>query len=388
MKKYMAFVMAIFAMLIAGSFSGISAPADYSFSWTDPAGDVTIPDIDITQVNSHLEGSDVVIELVVAGNINTSSDYYTYFVKITSDPTATSDYDVPTCYITYSGGTSMLMTATGYSTVNATISPHTLTFRLPTSTFQEFPAYYLESASAQYSTSAIDMVVPDYGGGGSSGGSGGGSSGSTVDPATETPTDTSISVKITEVKVNVNKVDNGQNWHYVVTVKGTTSGVDHVSLSFVIYYTDGTKDISGWMGGPWTVPSGTYPGGMTVNKLSFNATSENWNTWELNADVKTPVYMTSPENMNWTSSMTKDIKDLNKVRVYARAFADANETQWNQDYYEFTPSTTEDSLNYDSTSSGSSGGGSSGGGTPGFEAAAAIAALSIASLAYAYRRRR
>ena len=109
------------------------------------------------------------------------------------------------------------------------------------------------------------------------------------------------------------------------------------------------------------------------------------------------------------------ISNISKVRIYARAFADMNETRWNQAYYEFTPSITgdENSFSFDSTTSGSSGGtgtsggtggettggdegtsgdsGSgestgSGGSTPGFEEMAAIIAISMALLLY-YRRK-
>ncbi len=376
--KYTMVVMAIFASLMAVSFSGISTPASYSFSYDDPAGDVTNANVDLTHVQASLEGSDVVFELTVSGNIVDSSEY-SYMITVTST-TDTSNYSAPSAVITYMNGSAMYMGNGGYFSINATKSAGTLTIPVPSSSFQNFTGFYLSMASAVCTTDyTTDLIMPGLTGSGGSEGSGGTGSEENhgTDPTTETPTDTSISVDITEVKIDIKKVDNGQNWQMKETVKGTTSGVDHVSLNFVAYFKNGTHVWSGWMKGPISPPS-MNPPGMTVNEMSFNSTSGNWNTWELNIDIKVPVSTAS-------DPMTAHTVDISKVRIYARAFADANETQWNQDYYEFTPSTSETSVSYDSTSSGGSG--SSGGGIPGFEAVVAIAALSIAGLAYTYRRK-
>jgi len=142
--RYTMVVIAIFASLMAASFSGISAPTSYSFSYDDPANDVTNANVDLTHVQAALEGDNVVFTLTVSGSIVDSSDY-AYSIMVTST-TDTSDYSAPSGMVTYSNGSASYMGDGGYFTVNYTKSGGTLSLMVPGGTFSNFAGFYLSSA--------------------------------------------------------------------------------------------------------------------------------------------------------------------------------------------------------------------------------------------------
>jgi len=195
----------------------------------------------------------------------------------------------------------------------------------------------------------------------------------TTNPGDETPTDKSIDVKITSVKYSIEKSDGGTKWHTHVIIEGTTNGVDHVSLSFVTYYKNGSYDVSGWMKGPVEIQPGSFMGNE-ITTFFFNSTEGNWNKWKLEIDAKYPV--TEP-----TYEWVDDSKEVDKFVIYARAFKDAEETKWNQAKYETKPSFTSNGAVYNMGGSSEE---NEGGKTPGFE----MISLAIGISAVAILRRK
>ena len=63
---------------------------------TDTLGDVSDPDIDIVEIESYQDGSYIVLEMVVAGEIQTSVDYL-YRLTITARGIINSDIHVYSC---------------------------------------------------------------------------------------------------------------------------------------------------------------------------------------------------------------------------------------------------------------------------------------------------
>ncbi len=391
-------IMLISMVLMAMPSYALSAE-DFNFSGTDPAGDISDPNVDLTDASVIAVGDTVYLTMNVSGQIMGNDGNYTYGFAFVD--TSTNQQ----LLVSFSNGNASYTNNNGISKILYNIDDgKTLILQVPISAFDAFSSISIVTATAMDSNDNEDMIMLQYSynSGGSSGG--GGSNEETPDPTTETPTDTSISVKITEVKMSFEKTSDGQI-HTIMHIKGTTSGVDHVALNTVFYYKNGTHDWGDWIVGPLEKPP-VNPTGVTINEMYFNSTSGNWSTWELKLDVISPYSEQSYEHAIYVSN-------ISKVRIYARAFADANETQWNQAYYEFTPSITGDetSFSYDSATSGSTGssggtgtsGGTggdegtngdtgsgestgSGGSTPGFEAMAAIIAISMASLLY-YRRK-
>jgi len=387
--------LAVFMVLTAFPVKGLTA-SDFNFSGVDASGDAGNPDVDIISAKVTSDGSDVIFTMKVSGKIVTDNESYTYGFSVID----TDSNNMVT--LAYSNGAASYFSNSASSSTTYNVSGNLLTLKAPLSLFSSFSSSLTITAVADDSNDHRDMLILAQSSGSSSGGSGGSTGGSEEheekcpDPTTERPTDTSIQVKITEVKISFEKTNGGQSMHSVIIVKGTTSGVDHVSLNIVWYYKNGSHDWGwSWMRGPLNPPMNP-PG---VSKMYFKSTSGNWNTWELNIDMTQPV-----QNMKGNYSGAIYMSNISKVRIYARAYADANETQWNQDYYEFTPSisASSDSMSYDSTqgsgtaggedngggdNSGSSGEGSSGGNSPGFEAFAAIGALSVAGILYSRRRK-
>ena len=371
-KKYAMMGALIFASMILAAMPSFALTADdFNFSGTDPAGDVSDPNADLISAYASAEGDNVIFSLTVAGTIVANNSSYGYGFTVQSSNGAQM-------MITYTDGEAYYVMSMSYSVATYMISGSSLKIIVPMSAFSSFDDITVVTASV-IADNAGDQIA--MWGSGSGGGSGGGyEEEKCPDPTKETPTDTSISVDITQVKITFEKVDNGTKMHMSMMIKGTTSGVDHVSLNVVWYYKNGTHDWSwSWLRGPMSPPPFTPPG-MVINEMSFQSTSGEWNTWELNIDITEPI---TYAERNYSSA--EHISDVSKVRIYARAFADPEETQWNQAYYEFTPQITSngESMTYDSTQESSS----SSGGIPGFEALAAVGALSIAAIIYSRKRR-
>ncbi|WP_455392653.1 hypothetical protein [[Eubacterium] cellulosolvens] len=143
---------------------------------------------------------------------------------------------------------------------------------------------------------------------------------SAPDPATETPTDTGISVKITDTKYEMKQ--EGHLLKMDILIKGTTNGVDHCKIAFVEYYTDGTHDDVYWNEEFEYPPFSYLENKSEVNH--FKATDTDWKTWEYHIKAQ----MWTDEDIDDNDS--DDGKPVKERKVFVRAFKDPQETQWNQ----------------------------------------------------------
>jgi len=200
--------------------------------------------------------------------------------------------------------------------------------------------------------------------------------GNGVDPSTETPTDTSIKVEIT---ISSWVYENKSGYVYIdETVKGTTNGVDHCEILYIMHFNDGTKDEDYY----WTAgyENDDYKWGDTEFTYDhFKETSPNWMTWEYR--VKGKVKITSETNTD---------RYPTKAEVYVRAFKDETDQNWNQ----VTKLTTVVIKGLDGTDGVSDGDGDtdgdddSGGFLPGFESIFALVAIAIALIVLQIYRRK
>jgi len=345
----------------------VAMATDFEFQVNDVQGDVGNADIDIIQAWTTVEGSNLAVHIKVAGKINSAYSYNFEFNDGSNDVGAVYSNGVG-----YYSGTS----SAGQATVS--ISGNTIVIEIPYSVVSS-----LNTNTLQFRVFAGDATTNtwDYtsfvGGGGSSGGDSGGESGGgseTNDPTKQQPTDGSINVEITDVEYSMEKMDASRVSGHVL-VKGTTSGVDHVSLIFVVYYKNGTYDYGSWITGPSEFHQ--HMGDYSIDEF-FNSTEGNWNKWTFNMSGTYPM-----SNYNWAYDMLKGESEVSKVVVYARAFKDSEETKWNQAKFETIPSFTANSASYGAgggdnnaeNDADSSSGSSEKSKTPGFEFASVAAAI-------------
>ena len=345
----------------------VAMATDFELEVNDAQGDVNNADIDITKAWTTVEGDNLAVHIKVAGKINNAYSYNFEFND--------GSYSVGAVYssgVGYYHGVS----SDGQATVN--INGDTITLEIPYTAVSS-----LNTATLQFRAFAGDTTTNtwDYtsfvssGGGGGGGGDSGGDN-EINDPTKQHPTDESISVEITDVEYSMEKPDaNTISGH--VTVKGTTNGVDHVSLTFVVYYKNGTYDYGSWITGPSEFHHQLQ--GYSIDEF-FNSTYGNWNKWVFNMSGTYPM-----SNYNWAYDMLKGENEVSKVVVYARAFKDSQETKWNQAKFETIPSFTAGSASY-STGGGEDNSGADNSKTPGF--GFAITAVAIISLIFIERRRR
>ncbi|MCD6146835.1 MAG: hypothetical protein J7J34_02395 [Thermoplasmata archaeon] len=366
MKK-MAILLAFLMML------PVATAADFELEVNDAQGDVSNADMDVVQAWTTVEGNNLVFHMKVAGNINNA---YSYSFELNDGST-----DVGAVYSNGIGYYSGLSSA-GQAT--AKINGNTLTLEVPYNAVSS-----LNASTLQFRAFAGDATTNtwDYtsfvGGGGGGGGNGDNGVDALNDPTKGGATDGSIDVAITDVDYSLNK----ENADYIsgsIMVKGTTNGVDHVSLCFVVYYKNGTYDYGSWIVGPSEFHHSL--GGYSINEF-FNSTEGNWNKWEFNMSGTYPI-----SNYNWAYDMLKGESEVSKVVVYARAFKDKEETKWNQASYETVPSFSADKVSYGTDLGGGENGeneennGGEKSKTPGFEFA--ITAAAIISLVLIEKRRR
>jgi len=332
----------------------LAGATNFEMVINDDLGDVSNPDVDIVKAWTSMEGSYLVFHVKVAGKINEAYAYT--FTAYTGG--------VNKAGVIFQSGTAYYTGESSGGMAEYTVEGDTLSIKVPYGVFSSWDDFSF-SVITNDNAGTIDYALPSNFDGGDSEDEG--DHGDT-DPAKETPTDTSISVKITNVEYKFEKVDNGQKWYAKALIEGTTSGVDHVSLCYVIYYKDGTYDVTEWMKGPFEMQPGSFFGSEII-KFIFNSTEGNWNKWKFELEAKYPV--TEPD-YQWVEKE----KEVDKVVVYARAFKDAAETKWNQAKYETKPTFTSNGAEY--TISGGETEGKKG--IPGFEIAFVFAALVAALL--------
>ena len=363
MKAKWLSLLVVVAMLLP-----LSEATNFEISVDDPR-DVSNPDVDIVKAWTTVEGDYLVFHVKVAGKINEAYNYL--FAAYRGNENVAG--------VAYQGGVAFYTGESSGGYAEYSIDGDTLSIKMPYGIFSSWDSFAF-TVTANDGAGSIDYAMAgNVEGGGDEGDNSNGDTGDDgsreTDPSKETPTDKSISVKITKVEYNIEKVDNGQKWYAKVLIEGTTSGVDHVSLCYVTYYKDGTYDVSGWMRGPMMLKPGSFMGNEII-KFVFNSTEGNWNKWKFELEGKYPV--TDP-----TYEWVEEKKEVDKFVIYARAFKDKAETKWNQAKYETKPQFTSEGAKYEATSEGSEGGGK----TPGFEAAFIIAAMAGIAMLIGRRRR-
>ena len=198
------------------------------------------------------------------------------------------------------------------------ISGNELTMDVPYSAISQLNAdtTTFKVIAADVTTHTVDYAVYTSGNGGNDRNEN--NTNNANDPTKGEVTDKSIDVSITDASYTLSK-ENANSVSGSVMVKGTTNGVDHVSLCFVVYYKNGTYDYGSWVVGPSEFHQSF--GGYSINEF-FNSTEGNWNKWEFNISGTYPM-----SNYNWVYDMFKGESKVSKVVIYARAFKDAQETK-------------------------------------------------------------
>ncbi len=324
---------------------------DFSLQINDAKGDVSDADIDIIKAWSSVEGSYIVFSMQVAGKINDTC-YYWFTATNGSNEIGAVYWNGMAFYAGSVGGS--------FGQPEYEVNGNTLSLKIPAELFSSwkhfaFRAYagkgYMEEGD--FTEQAGDVENEANG---------------DNNPAKEKPTDTSVKVEITNVKYNFEK--NGNVVNVYIEIEGTTNGVNHVSLCYVIYYKDGTHDCQDWIKGPkkFDVEHGQYK-----MHLSFNKTDEQWKKWEFKMNGSYPE-----SDYKWLNE-TKE-KEIDKIVIYARAFKDAEEIKWNQCYKETKPTFSENTVSYGMGNSHEGGNNEtkSKGKTPGFEFVVIACALAMA----------
>ncbi len=373
----------VFAMLLASIPSmALSAP-DLNFSGTDAAGDVSDANADLVSASISVDGSNTVeMSMTVQGEIAVHDENYTYSFAL-------SGGSGNRMLVSFCNGNSSYSSNLGISGTNSHVNGNTLTIDVPMTAFSGFSSISTAIAMTSGPNDVNDLIMMQHG---QSGGYQIPGIPSTItsnmDPQKETPTDSSISVKITYVNLMFKNSSNGEEID--ITVKGTSSGADHVAIGWSTYYKNGSDDWYGeWLVGPFEVQTGAQSiFGSQIYSFYFKNTSANWKTWEFRMHMVNSGSNEPPVNSE-NSTHSVNVKDIDHIRIYARAYEDASGTHWNQNHYDLKVTVSQDgnTVSGSSEESSNSSGGSTGS-TPGFEAATVLGAISLAGVIYGMKRRR
>jgi len=211
-------------------FLPLAMAANFEFHINDARGDVGNADIDIIQAGSNIKGSNLVFYMKVVGNINSAYSYTFGLNDGSNDVGATYTSGIP-YYVGISSG--------GQPAYN--ISGNELTMDVPYSAISQLNAdtTTFKVIAADVTTHTVDYAVYTSGNGGNDRNEN--NTNNANDPTKGEVTDKSIDVSITDASYTLSK-ENANSISGSVMVKGTTNGVDHVSLCFVVYYKNGTYD--------------------------------------------------------------------------------------------------------------------------------------------------
>jgi hypothetical protein len=368
MKKYL--IMFITGALLLTAFLGTVSGANEVMK-TDPTGDVfnsgtvgdEIDNVDIMQIRVTYDSFPAMAYLRVAGDIVTDGPQtmsYSYIFLIDSTGDGEADIDV-TCSFPTNVATIMwgedgmgVLDQSKYSVQNG----DTLVFELAQQYFSSEMVYDISAASSatdlRDTSNAVDSVdfdavsddddidddatdddidddidddldddIDDD------------DDGSSIpDPKTETPTDNSVSVEITDVSFEYDVTEE----HMTIEIKmsGTTSGnVDHCSNIMVTYDENGNPeglDENEWEEGPDGIDRMTFMG-YTMEQHFWGTGAggqSDWSTWEFY------VYMDGPFDENMSMVDEEELEEGKSAVFYVRAFSDEAETMWNQDSKDVT----------------------------------------------------
>ena len=139
------------------------------------------------------------------------------------------------------------------------------------------------------------------------------------DPRIEEPTYPEMNVHITEAKIVYR--ERGDFVDVDIHIVGRGSNASHVALNFIITYKNGTRIVSGWMGGPFNFGSGAKIG-LNYSAYYFLSESGRWEEWEFRLNGTIDKHYAPA--VYWYD-------DMASLKVYARAYLDNTEFLWNQD---------------------------------------------------------
>jgi hypothetical protein len=335
-----------------GLLVNVSGEVSYDHSYTDPSGDV-VPNqndnIDIILFSSERSGEDVLIKLKVVG------DFSAIMITISLEVDGT---DVT---IAYTMGTITMVKGESMISPPPTISINgdTATFTIDGSDVEATSSFDLVEAGTYDMSSNLDAVETGYVPGDDDDTDDDDDEynddemyapddeyENSNDPATETPTDSSISVDIKTFDFDWSKDGDVEEWSETMT--GDTSGpVFTCAFTKVFYLKDGStsgedKVQIEWTTGPFNMPE------MTVNEITmamhFKGTgsggADDWSEWE------EYYYGKGEREDSGDMGSCVNIDEVDKVVIYVRAFSDEELNDWNQDSMDITSyymgSTTDD----------------------------------------------
>lgn len=305
MKKLLA-ILTIFLIPITTSIN-------FEVELKDAKEDVTDKNIDIIRIWTEEKHNEIAFSMEIAGRIE-SENVYTFTASSNSEQIG----------ITYVNQNAYYLSSTAsYGELEYSIDENIITIYVPFSIFSGWQEFHLAATTGN--GKEVDYVYESWEGGNES---------KVKDPSMENATDDSIKVSIKKVEYEIKKMDN--MWDIYFKIEGITNGVDHVSLNFIIYYKNGSHEYGEWLRGPFEIKPTAFSGNE-IQEFRFNATEENWKKWEYVVKMKTQAL----EEYEWAGK-----KDVEKIRIYARAFKDADEEKWNQAYYDTKPEFSGNEVKY------------------------------------------
>lgn len=331
----------ILVLLLACIAGLANAGVSYSVEYTDESGDVSPEendDVDILKVSSKEDGSDIVITVEVAGDID---DDATYLVQCNVDGMI---YTVSKAGAFVFGSNE----DSDFFTPSADFEGSNLIFTVAKDDFDassKFDIVYITSSDGDYNGDFLqggpmpegddDDTTDDDDDWGDDDDWDDDYYDTEEDPGKETPTDPTIKVEITDTtyKYKVDEKEEEVDYDIEISVKGKTSGeVDHAAYTVITYYEDGTFDEPSWDIGDYDNSMSAF--GMEVESY-FKGTGPggdtDWSTWEFKMKSKGTV-----EKEYWEDDMDDDDdndtdeKKVKKVVIYVRAFNDEERENWGQ----------------------------------------------------------
>lgn len=359
MKNTLILITAFALMLTA--FLGLVNGTEGEILKTDPTGDYgefgdvgdLVDNIDITQLRITYNSFPAMVYLKVAGDfpLELTTNYsYTFYILI--DSTGDGEEDIEVSYMTILNMMSVSWADSDYGFLNETAyyeeNSNTLVVELSETYFSSDTVYDIAATAmvmnmSDFSTAEDDLdfdsadddddwddddwddddddwwVDDDE---------------EFIDPATETPTDDSISVEIKDVSFDYDVSD--EEMEIEIKISGTTEGdIHHCSNTMITYDGEGDpdEDSGDWSKGPDITERMTFMG--YTMEMYFKGTGDggdtDWSEWEFY------MYMQGPYDENMTEDFDPEqIEEDAKMVHYVRAFADEDETKWNQDSRDVT----------------------------------------------------
>ncbi|GEM_PF-2834872 len=186
-------------------------------------------------------------------------------------------------------------------------------------------------AGDSYNVAVVNFTIDVPGGGGQTGTSEEDEE-ETVPPSQETPTNTTLTVSVTEASMVFVWADAGHTKiNSTIVIRGTSSGAKFVAVGLEYHYKNGTVRFSGWITpemfsqqhpeNGFNLTGNALPPGYTDYHLL--PTGDNWTTWEFVA--KGTI---DRDSVVESDSGDENVSEIDHIEVYARAYA--WDGTWNQ----------------------------------------------------------